>query len=479
MSLAATLGSRFMLLVSGRVGLLVLSLIATALLTRILGTDGFGHFRAAVAYLGLAISLADLGLASLFVREISRPDADQPRLIANALGLRLVIAGLALAVAVALAFVLPFETADRLGIVGGALGFLAYSVHLMLFGLFQQKLRQEGVVVAEISGGLVLVASILLFAWLGAAPWWFATAMGGSYIVTLTLSLIAARRLVRFGVRAEGSIWKHLITHGAPLAVATSVTVLYFRADTVLLAVLQPPSEVGLYGVPVKMLDAFMGITMLLVGLFAPLMGRTARVDQAGFLRHLENGLTALALGTVAVGLGIVALAPQLIRLLAGPDFVAASPILQLLAAVLVLHGTTLILREAATALAIQHRLLPAYLVGLVVAFAGYFTFIPMLGGIGAALALLLAEAVVVGIVAITVVRALGETDLLRVPVLAFAAGLVAATASLWLEMHDYGFFIRGLVAACVYAALVLATGALSFPTLCNLGREMFARKGA
>jgi len=478
MSLAATLGSRFALLVGGRVTMLVLSLLATAMLTRFLGTDGFGHFRAAVAYLALAISLADLGLASLFVREISRPGADQSRLIANALGLRLAIAGLALLIALVLAFFLPFEPADRLGIVGGALGFLAYSVHLMLFGLFQQKLRQEGVVLAEVSGGLVLVLAILVFAWAGAEPWWFAAAMGGSYVFTLGISLLAARRLVGFGVRAEGAVWARLIRQGAPLAVATSVTVLYFRGDTVLLAILQPPSEVGLYGVPVKVLDAFMGITLLFVGLFAPLMASTAKVDAAGFLRHLESGLGTLALGTVAVGLGIVALAPELIGLLAGADFVVAAPILQLLAGVLVLHGTALIMREAATAMAIQHKLLPAYFAGLAVAFAGYFTLIPRFGGPGAALALLLAEAVVVALVATILVRAVATAAVLRVPALALAAGLAAAAASLWLEWQGYNFFTRGAAAAALYAILVLATGAVSLPALCTLGREMLARRG-
>ncbi|HMB77447.1 MAG TPA: oligosaccharide flippase family protein, partial [Kiloniellaceae bacterium] len=68
MNLVAKLGSRLLLLVCGRIGLLVLGLMATALLTRILGPAGFGSYRAAVAYLGLVVVLADLGLGSIFVR---------------------------------------------------------------------------------------------------------------------------------------------------------------------------------------------------------------------------------------------------------------------------------------------------------------------------------------------------------------------------------------------------------------------------
>ncbi len=117
-TLARKLGSRFALLAGGRVAVLVLGLLATALLTRLLGPDGFGHFRTAVAFLGIAVAAADLGLASLFVREISQSGADQRRLIGNALALRLLLAAIAMAIAVGVAFVVP-QAEDRLGILGG------------------------------------------------------------------------------------------------------------------------------------------------------------------------------------------------------------------------------------------------------------------------------------------------------------------------------------------------------------------------
>lgn len=479
MSLAATLGSRFMLLVSGRVVLLLLALLTTGMLTRILEPTGFGNYRTAVAYLALVISLADLGLGSLFVREISRPGADQPRLIANLLGLRLVVSGGALVLATALAFLLPFELQDRLGIVGGSFGFLAYSLHLLLFGLFQQKLRQQGVVLAEVSGGLVLVVLILGFAWAGAEPFWFVVAMGLSYVATLVIALVAAQRLVRFGLRLEPALWLDLARHAAPLAVATSISVLYFRADTILLAFFRPAAEVGLYGVPVKVVDAGMGMTILLVGLFTPLMARTALVDEKAFRTHLGDGLLTLAVGTVGLALGLVALAPEIVMVLAGADYVAAAPILRLLAGVFVLHGTALILREAATALAIQHRLLPAYFAGLAVALLAYLTLIPRFGGVGAAAALLLAEAVVVLMVGIIVAKATAGAALVQGPLAVFACGLLAAALALAVGHWGGNWFLRGLVAGLGYLALLLATRTLHLPALLALGRDMLARKNA
>ena len=94
--------------------LLLFALFSTGLMTRDLGPHGFGDFRTAVGYLGLIVLLADLGLASIFVREISAPGADQARLVGNAIALRLTLATASIAMALALLFALPFtEEAKR------------------------------------------------------------------------------------------------------------------------------------------------------------------------------------------------------------------------------------------------------------------------------------------------------------------------------------------------------------------------------
>lgn len=120
-----------------------------------------------------------------------------------------------------------------------------------------------------------------------------------------------------------------------------------------------------------------------------------------------------------------------------------------LLAAVLVLHGTSLILRETATALAIQQRLLPGYIAGLIVAMAAYLVLIPRLGGVGAAPALLIAETVVV----------------------------ISIAAAIWAEQQGWGFVLRGALGGGVHLCLLLGTGAVSLPVLLRLGRDMLARK--
>ncbi len=459
MSLAATLGSRFVLLVAGRAVMLGLGLVTTAILTRELGPTGFGHYRAAVAYLGLVVMLADLGLASIFVREISGPGADQLRITGNALSLRLVVAGGAMLIALALSRLLAFDDAIRLGILGGALGFVAYSVHLLLFGLFQQQLRQQGVVLAEVSGGLVLLALILLFARLGAEPVWFVLSLGLSYGFTLALSVGFARRLLRFRLRFELAQWRRLASFCLPLAASNTIAILYFHADIVLLALLQGPEAVGLYGVPVKVLDSALGMAILFVGLFAPLLARTARSDPAQFAGLVGDSLGVLCIGAIGGALALNALAPEIVELLAGPAFADATIILRLLTIVFVLHAAVALLREAATALQIQHRLLPGYLAGLVVAGTAYWLLIPRYAGAGAASALIAAELLVLACVARVVLQAtMQPLQRLRVPLAAAACGAGAGLVLYAVEQAGWGPVGRLGAATATYAALLLAS---------------------
>jgi O-antigen/teichoic acid export membrane protein len=464
MGLVGTLGSRFVLLVAGRAVMLGLALVTTGILTRTLGPAGFGHYRVAVAYLGLVVMLSDLGLASIFVREIARPGADQIRVTGNALGLRLALAGGAMLIALALSRVLAFDTGARLGILGGALGFVAYSLHLMLFGLFQQQLRQQGVVLAEVGGAVLLLVLVLILAPLGAQPVWFVMALGLSYGFMLLLSVRFARRLLPFGLRFDLPRWRQLVHFCLPVATANTIAILYFHADTVLLALLQGPEAVGLYGVPIKIFDSLLGVSILIVGLFAPLLARAAGSDAQAFARLLGDSLGVLCVGVIGGALGLSAIAPEVVRLLGGAAFAGAAVILRLLTILLVLHTATALLREAAIALQIQHRLVPGYLLGLVAAAVLYVLLIPRYAGAGAAWTLILAESLVVAWVAVVLIKATSAPLRLDIPLRAAACGVGAGLALYAVEQAGWGVPARLSIAAAVYVVLLLVTRSLRRP---------------
>ncbi|MBE9533134.1 MAG: oligosaccharide flippase family protein [Proteobacteria bacterium] len=467
-----TLSSRFALMIFGRVLILLVGLLITAILTRHLGPTGFGSYRTAVAYLSLAVVFADLGLGSIFVREISRHGVDQARIIGNALSLRLLLAFVIMLVAVLLSYLLPFDGSERLGILAGSLGFVAYSLHLLLFGLFQQKLRQQGVILAEVTGGLVLVTLVVGLSYVDAEPFWFVGSLGFSYILTLIGTVFFAKRLVPYKLRMEMTQWRVLIRAGLPLAGAGTLGVLYVRGDSVLLALLHSPEAVGLYGVPIKISDSALGIALLFIGLFAPLLARSALADTDKFIRLVNDSFGVIFLGGVGGAVMLNVLAVDIIQLLAGSAFIDGVLILRLLSVFMVLHAGTLMLREATIALNMQSKLLAGYMVTLGIALLAYFYLIPPYSGVGAAAALIISELFLLSFVLKVVANGISQPVSLRVPVLGIISGVSTVIIFDFIILSEWHWLVRLMVSVTVYIVMLLASRALRLSQIKSLVHE-------
>lgn len=467
------LGSRLLWLVGGRLSLLVFALFSTGLMTRDLGPHGFGDYRTAVGYLGLIVLLADLGLASIFVREISVPDADRNRLVGNAIAVRLTLATASIAVATALLLVLPFTAEAKRAALWAVPGFLAYSLHLLLFGLFQQRMKQAQVVLAEIIGAVVLLCAVVALRGHDAAPAAFCAALSLNYLVTLGIAVYFARAHASLRPRFELAVWGHLVRAAAPLAVGTTMTIVYFLSPTILLAVLATPEAVGNYGVPLKIFDSLMGIGLLAIGLVAPLLANAAAADTARFSGTLQQGISALLLGGTALALVLASSAEMIVAVIAGPAFQSSAATLQLFALLFVIHSCSLFLREAATALHLQKQIAWCIAPAMLVAGAGFYVLIPRFEGNGAVLALIAAESLLLFNLSRLILSRAGVQIFGPAFLRLFAAGLVGA--GLVVACHAYGlsWWTTTMLALPAYAAALISVGPFAVRDLRRLATDL------
>lgn len=460
-------------MVAGRGGGLLASLLTTAMMTRELGPSGYGVYQAAIAYLGLAILLVDFGLPNIFVREISAPGAAQQGLVGNAVALRLSVTSTALIIALFVVALLPYSSEEVRGVTYALPGFLAYSLHLMLFGLFQRHLRQTGAVVAELVGVLVLVASVYVLCKVDATPAAFCAALGGSYIVVLTIALWFANRIVRVRLRFDLQVWRGYLKSALPLAGAMTMTVLAFKLPTVLLAVFSTEDEVGRFGTSQVVLNSLMGVSLLFIGLFAPSLANAAARNRTELSSVLQGAVTALLLGGIGVALVLSSLADTIITLLAGEAFGEASTTLRLFMPLFVVHSLSLLLREAVTAMHEQHRVAPCVAVGLVAALIGFVVLIPRLQGDGAVMSLLVGEILVAGGL-LRVLARLGAHNAIgsrsRRIILSGGLGLLAM---LLCYSADLGPWLTPILTGLAYAAALLITGAVGTGEIRNVVREL------
>jgi O-antigen/teichoic acid export membrane protein len=477
MSLYSILGSRFLLLLLGRSFLLFVGLAIVALLTRKLGAAGFGIYRAAVAYLGLVVVLADLGLASIFVREISRDGADQTSIVGPLLSLRLIVSSFVMFVAVLLSFVLGFSDETRAGILLGATGYVAYSAHLMLFGVFQQKLKQRGVLLAEVVGALFFVAVVMFNFDSDVPASAFVGLFGASYAATFLISVYFANRLVPIRLAFDLKLWIDTLRMAAPLAVASVLGVIYVRADTVLLALFHPPAVAGIYGVPIKISDSVLGIALLFSGLMAPVLARSASRNRADFVAVFSDALGVLVVGAVCGGILIFVGAEDIVRLLGGNEFLGGAPILRILTVFMTLHAATLLMRETTVSLGIQARLLPVYVTAIFVAAIAYALLVPTYGGHGAALALVVTELFVICGIAMIIHRNVGQPVSYWLPLRVLACGIATIVTFQVAIPQTWATLYAAAAAMLIYFTLLLLSRTLNIGRVSRLLSEMLGAR--
>ena len=427
-------------------------------MTRYLGAAGYGHYRIILAVLTLATVVAELGTSSIIAREFARPGADQERVLGNALGLRLVTVTIGVALAGAMAALLPFELNVALGVLVGGFGFVAMSLNAVLFVLFQQRLRQSGPVLAEAAGVLMLLALAwtLTLTRTGNGEIAFVVATAASSVLTVAISAIFATRLLRIRLLFEWAEWRRLLVPALPIAVTALLTLVYYRLDIVILGIVRPGTEVGLYGVPAKILDAIVGFTLLFTGLLMPLMARQVGGDVARFRQFFDLGTNTLAIGTGAALLVILLHAESIVTLIGGADFAAGGPALRVLGVMAMVVSIRFMAQQAATALDAQRRLVRGYVAAAIVGVAAYGTLIPHYGALGAALGLLAGETVVLVWILI-VLRSHTLYLSAGVPLKVLASIGVSYLAWTRLEQHELPWAISALLAIVVYFLLLLA----------------------
>jgi O-antigen/teichoic acid export membrane protein len=130
-------------------------------------------------------------------------------------------------------------------------------------------------------------------------------------------------RLWRPVLRWERRVRGPLVRTSLAIAVVSTVGILHFRGDIVLLSLLAPPEDVGVYTLASQFIsEAFILPGFLMAAVF-PILTRA--IHGAGKIDEVINRtLQVLALASVAVGLAVVTLARPAVDIVAGAEFEAA-----------------------------------------------------------------------------------------------------------------------------------------------------------
>jgi O-antigen/teichoic acid export membrane protein len=454
---------------AGKGAVLLAAAGSIAILTRYLGPGDYGRFTLALMYVQLFGVLADVGLYMTVVRDISKRPEETEELVGNTLVLRGALSFGAIALAGLVSLVLPYEADVRLAILlaGGPL--LFGLLNSSLVAVFQAQLRMSRAVISEVVGriaGLALTAGVALldlgfYAVMGAAA--------GGALVSLVVTWLLVRGLVRVRLLANLAVWRRLLVASVPLGLALAMNELYFRADTLIISIYRDYEDVGEYTLAFRMLEFTLPLgTVFLTTLF-PVMSRDAAGDPrraAATIQGAWDVMVALALPLAAGG---ALLAPEIVDVIGGADFDGSVTPLRIL---LVAGGLALVNGIFGLALIARERQLAALwlnVAALVFNVGLNLALVPAYGIVAAAIVTVASEILILA----------GSYPLMRRHLgffpspgtLGAALGASAVMAGVLLPVRDAPLAVSLPLGVAVYAAVLYAVSPRARAALAGLRR--------
>jgi O-antigen/teichoic acid export membrane protein len=287
----------------------ILSLPALAYIIRGLGPTAYGQWTMAAALIGALGILTNLGLRGAFIRQAAADPQNAPSLLAEQLGLRLMLAAGATALAMSLCVALkyPAVVIACAAVAGAAM--IVTTFASTLIDLLQALHRNTTVAAVNLVSGLVLTAASVVVIWLGMGP----VALSLAYLTGPLTALFALPPMcpqkvrIHFGVRAAVRLLRTCRSFTAQQLLNT----LPAYADALLLPRLIGATQFGFYTagtlLPLR-------LTVVPDGLCTaayPLM--TQRFCESA------AGGTRLAMRYLGICVGVCGLIAACVALLAGP----------------------------------------------------------------------------------------------------------------------------------------------------------------
>ncbi|MFA5029837.1 MAG: flippase [Patescibacteria group bacterium] len=382
----------FYQIVSKALGTL-LGLFTVGLMTRYLGQTGYGYFTTAISFLQFFAVLSDFGLQMVAAQMLSKPAADQEKIFKNILALRFFSSLIFLGSGTIIAWCLPYSLLIKQGITIVSLSFLFISLQTVLISVFQKNLEMSRVALAEIWGRLALLIGAGLTIYFQAGLIYLIWSVVVGNLLSLVILLVSGAKRLAFGFAFDLKIWKKVFDQAWPLSITIALTLVYFRADMIILSLSRPANEVGLYGAAYRVLDVLVQFPYLFLGLLLPILTKFFVTSKEAFKNILQKSFDLMAIIVWPMVLASLVLGEKIMVLIAGADFLPAGQIIKLLTLAAAAIYFSALFGYAIVAAELQKKMIKFYLFNAALALILYVILIPLYSYWAAAWLTVLSEA--------------------------------------------------------------------------------------
>ena len=314
----------------GKAVKVVSTLAITALLARYLGVEGFGKYSFILSYVALFAIISDFGLSTISVREMSRDKSGAGPILGNLILLR----GL-LALAV---FVLVALTSGFFDTLAGATSALYWAMLLPILEalysielIFQVYLRMGYSVLARAVTDILAVVLVIMIILQEGSPSNLIAVTPISLAVGLLILAFYARRFVKIKFSVNLTLWRKLIKAAVPFGVAVVMYTILWRADTLILAVVQGDGAVGIYQIARRFIDISAALSGVIIVSLFPVFSAIYMSDHKKTEAVFQKAFVYVTTISFLIAIFFILTAEDLVTIIAGGGFEDSALTLQIL----------------------------------------------------------------------------------------------------------------------------------------------------
>ncbi len=296
-----------------------------------LGAAGFGLLSSALAFFALFNFLMDMGLYHLSVRDIARDKGKASEISSYTIGLKVLIVFTVYSFVPFLALILGYDFGFVVFLFFIGWSFILDSFVLTFYGFLQAFERLDYVAVGRVLGGVALLFTAVLTAYLGFGVWGMGLAYIASYLLPLAaIAALVYLRLFRFGARFDSKVFARMLSESWPFGLTLFLTNIILSFDIVAVSYILGVYEAGLYSAASKMV---LSLTFILAAYNQSVYPVLSRLHKRGREASVVSGFYLLSMLFIGVPMAylISSNSADILSLFYSPEYKGSAQVLSIL----------------------------------------------------------------------------------------------------------------------------------------------------
>lgn len=459
MGTARRIGKNTLYLGTAEVVSRALQFIVMLYAARLLSQQSFGKFSFAVSLSFIAVILADLGINTLLVREISRNKSLASKYFVNAFSIKILLSIITLIVVVLALNALnyPPDTREIVYIVWlfailSTFTELFYSIfrafEMMFYDALLKILRMVILAIASIYV-LLKGYGVVVFGY---------TFILTEIIVVLMALFIALTKFIKIRMEIDVSFVKALLKKALPFGLAFIFGSIYFFIGSVILSKINGDAEVAIFSAAYNIILALLFIPTVYTNAIYPVLSRYYRQSKSELRLLYERSFKYLYIIGIPISVGIFMLSKDILNFLYGAKYSASAIALQIISLYLFLKFINFLLGTVLSSIDRQNKRMLGQGVTAVLNVMLNLLLIPIIGFAGAALATLITEIFLFIIYYLFVSRSWYYYNFMSMLVKPLIAVIFM---SLFINFTNFGLIATIIISGVIYFAAIVILRAL------------------